>query len=168
MSWKTYTIEKGHHTSGTNWPRLHVTTFPRKWEWSVSFGDGCLYDMDWPDRADINKLVGVSLWSHLRNSYRFGWRAAGDFVEILPYVTVDGADNRLTAAPLGTVRPGEIHKLSIELGRGSTILTLDDDAAYGCVNPRERRGVSAGYHLHPYFGGNRVAPHTMHIRLLQW
>ncbi len=167
MSWRTYTIEKGHHTSGFHWPRLHVGTYPRTWEWSVAFSEDCLYDTDGPDRLDINKLTGVSLWDHTVNSFRFGWRAAGDFIEVLPFVTTGGSDNRHTAAPLGSVLPNAIHKLTLSVGRDYAIFGLDGWEPQQIVTP-PRGGLLVGYHLNPYFGGNRVAPHTMQIRLLQW
>jgi hypothetical protein len=185
-NWKTYTMESGHHSSEPVRARLHAGFFPRSWSWDVMFDDSAEYDFDSVDQLDINKLVGVSVWSHLANSFRFGWRwsAAKAAVEVLPFVTIRGVDNRLTSAPLATVRPGEVLNLRVEICRSSATLSasaVDRQPVVATIagqhGPRNQGlavfvyprkwGPLVGYHLHPYFGGNRTAPHDVRLRIKQ-
>ena len=167
MSWKRYTIEKGHHVSEPVKLGLHAGGFPHLWRMSVIFGRGCAYDFgNHPDRYDINKLWGYSQWNHMANSFRVGWRwnRESSMVELLPFVTSRGYDNRFSAPVICEVPLEQAIETEILVGRGSCQFRCDGKSADVALD-RKLSPIRFGYFLRPYFGGNRVAPHDIEIHL---
>lgn len=162
----TYAIGEGEHRCHPRPITLHLGAYPVRWDWRVSFGPGCNYEMAGADRWDYNKLVGVSCGLHHRNSFRFGWRCIDARIELAPYVWNGG--KRLESEPMFRTDLGEELQLSISIERHVAHFTVSSQntSAYRAVRLDRRLGALRwGYGLHPYFGGNRTAPNAMVINL---
>jgi hypothetical protein len=87
---KTYTIRKGKHYSQ---PRLFKVRFKNgSVSYRISFDQSCRYDTG-PEQGDISKLFGIGyLWSHHKDSARFGWTYNKDSgkIDIYTYCYVSG------------------------------------------------------------------------------
>lgn len=103
ISFNTYTIKKGNHTS-FDWAFLMVRAtiliwwFFKKKKIKVwcKFDENCLYDFKGDqDQKDFNKLFGVNLNAFQasdQNSAMVGWRVIPQWgwLEVTPYVNKDG------------------------------------------------------------------------------
>lgn len=156
MSYKSYTIKKGKHFSGL---RLRPV-LGKKLSYKIIFTHSCLYQFNDQDQYDVNKLFGISDdFSHSQNSARFGWRCKGNQIEIMVYVKSSGQRNTFS---IGLVDPDVSHDYSI---------SIEDDVYKFKFNseefsvPRTSQYNFIRYHLFPYFGGNKPAPHDMEIKM---
>jgi hypothetical protein len=121
------------------------------------------------DQYDINKLFGLSYGLHHKNSVRFGWRSVGNFspkIEILSYCYVDGRrvseeDDNLFIAMINI---GEWYTYRINVcEKDYTFTIFKNGQTVGRIEIPHRGITWWGYHLYPYFGGNRKAPHDIRI-----
>jgi len=166
-----HTILKGTHRSILSWfPRFHINR--KQISNTCTFYSDANYDFGDIDQLDINKLFGLSYGLHHNNSARFGWRwnIEKQMVEILAYVYVDGVRITEGAADLhiGYVHPGIQYDYTIKVVDGYYEFTLNSPlyptpkvVKIKCSD----RLTWWGYKLYPYFGGNKKAPHTVHIDL---
>ena len=137
-------------------------------EFNAYFNESAQYDLKDEDQYDVNKLYGVSDCGtlHTKNSARMGWRWNTETrkLEILAFTHVNGSfDFKL----IGNANLNQIYVYKIELSpdRGSYIFTFNHQQVYmprGCQDT-----VMAGYKLHPYFGGNKTAPHDILIKIAE-
>lgn len=151
------TILKGWHYSLGMMPKLYCE--PSKISYRVTFTNSCRYDLESSDQLDINKLFGIGYFpSHHYSSARFGWRYDLDRqqIEILAYWYIKGVRQ---SASMAFVNINDPHEYSLYILTTEHILHLDDTVTYTIPLPSQKYG----YALHPYFGGNRRAPHTMKL-----
>lgn len=161
---------------------------PEALRYEVEFTESCRYRFGTDDDADVNKLFGIafitwgSFWFviknlfkgklkalHHYNSIRWGWRydALSGIIEILEYCYVNGQRDINHCFYIGF---DEKYNMSIIQG-----LTNENFKHFDFFS---RRGLKTYlndkfsfpntwlcYELHPYFGGNRTAPHDMEIKM---
>jgi len=151
-------IRKGQH-SGISFPTFLLKR-NHNVGYIVQFTPSCEYDIG-DDQMDINKLFGVGYFPHHhKDSVRFGWRWIGGIglVELMAYWYKDGKrDSRhICYVGVGTKIKCE---LKIEENHAAFIV---DGVGYAII-PFEKKRIC--YLLHPYFGGNKVAPHDIEIKM---
>lgn len=164
-----YTIEQGNHSAnGLNFG-IHSNGVTVKK--TVRFLPNCHYNLGNENQFDINKLYGFSvglLQSNQFNSARFGWRWSikKQKIELLAYVYINGV--RINEWDIDTlicnVELNAIIKTQISIE--GPHYRFEVIGTEGGVKHITRSGSGAGYNQYPYFGGNEVAPHTMHIEFM--
>ena len=125
----------------------------------VQFTPSCRYDIG-SDQSDINKLFGVGyLPHHHHNSARFGWRydTASGMIEVLAYWYANKE------------RMWESLKF-VAIGSRNTMVIRRHENMHEFYIGKERLQIAlpsceVGFLLHPYFGGNRTAPHDITINI---
>jgi hypothetical protein len=124
------------------------------------FHADCAYYLPGIDQMDTNKIFGIGyLWSHHADSARFGWRYNGETEKIVlsAYAYVGG---ERVIIDLGEVPFGKYVRLTIKVDYGKYVFYVDGfEARYIEFHHKKK----CGYPLGVYFGGNRLAPSTMHI-----
>jgi hypothetical protein len=150
-------IKAGTHAP-MRWPKLIYGMSPLRYE--ITFTPSCAYYIG-ADQSDINKLFGIGYWPHHRhNSVRFGWRySSSNYIDIFAYFYKDGERFWQMIGRVGMNIPytfimmpsGHNHTMQI-LGRGIHAVVP--------VKPSK-----FAYLLGSYFGGNRVAPHDIEIKM---
>ncbi len=155
---RLFTIKKGEHYSTHAIEMLDS----RQMNFRAMFDSTAIYDLDSEAKqSSTNKLLGFADCNshHHENSARFGWQWYHDQLEILAYTYVDGERQEEF---IGVVTLDKYHFFSIALE--------DDHYAFRLDNlpvTRMTRGqtcnTGAYYMLFPYFGGQDVAPHDIHI-----
>ena len=163
---KVYTIPQGKHSSGFHF-RPHIGK--KFLQYDVMFDRTSQYYHGNIDQYDINKLFGLSFGHHHKNSVRFGWRSLGNLtssIEILAYCYVDG--KRMTddesAIFVAMVDANEFYTYRINVCEKDFTLTIFNKGQVSGKVEITHRGIPFwGYHLYPYFGGNRKAPHDINI-----
>jgi hypothetical protein len=167
---KTYKIPHGKHSSGIHFkPHYGLKDV----EHVVTFNKSANYNLRSNDQYDINKLFGISYGYHHNNSVRFGWRSLcpnSTKIEILMYVYVDGERIKEVNEEL------TICTVDINVPYRYEIVTIKDKY-YFIVSDMNHNVLNIktmdfnplkpkwGYHLYPYFGGNRTAPHNITISM---
>ncbi len=129
--------------------------------YDVMFTDSCMYDIGKEDQGDINKLFGIAYWPHHhQNSVRFGWNyLKGDDINIHAYWYRDGLRY---SKYIGTVKIGMRHTFVLMPSvKSHNLQVIGRGIAYTLPVP----GSRYGYHLGPYFGGNKTAPHDITIMM---
>jgi hypothetical protein len=162
---KTVTIKEGRHSS--HWlPRFWIRQ--TAWNATFVFTDSCRYSISYPDQDDWNKLFGVAFGiDPHENSARWAWRYNGllDVIEICPYTYQNGTRiiSEYAISRVSINRP-----VLLAIARDAQIPTLLHFIADG-QNTEELYMSNSfwGVKLEPYFGGNQVAPHDIHI-LTNW
>ena len=158
-----FTIEENHHYSKGCHIKLHsgLTRLSNE----VIFTDSCLYQFDDVDQLDTNKLFGLSYGLHHNNSIRFGWRADNNKIKLSLYCY---NDSKRSMIDICNVDINNIIKLNFEYdSKKLQIVAIVEvkDATYMVTHPFKMPKFKLGYHLWPYFGGNKTAPHEIHIWL---
>lgn len=163
---RLYQIEKSRHRTKGIFPKIFIG---RPSELSGSF---TLDSSTWyikkdenPDWLDINKLTGISLGLHHRDSIRLGWRP--DFnrqgmIEIFAYWY---NKSQRSFASIGFVPTKTPIQFSIQMYRkeGSVSIQVGDNIVYNFDYKFPSIGI--GYLLYPYFGGDLLSPQKMKIYL---
>ena len=150
------TIKAGQHAP-CRWPALQWQMQVIRYD--VMFTDSCRYDIGKEDQGDINKLFGIAYWPHHhQNSVRFGWNyLKGDDINLYAYWYSKG---QRAYKYLGYVKIGMRHTFVILPSANYHNLAVQGRGiAYTVPVPGQR----FGYALGPYFGGNKLAPHDIHI-----
>lgn len=162
-----FKIKAGDHYAGFHFgiTRSNVIKF------SCTFDANCLYKLENDednDQEDINKLYGFSTsWNHHIQSARFGWRCVdGENIQLLTYTYRNGVRTIGSEDLLGTVKPGETFYGSIEDTETHYVYHCTTSAGNVVIKePKDADKVWFKYYLGFYFGGDRVAPHEMTIKL---
>jgi hypothetical protein len=157
-----YIIPKGeHYAAGNNFRILEK----RSLHFKVRFDSSCIYTVARAENAaDINKLYGFSDCggNHQENSARFGWVWNGRTVELYAYCYTEGnRDSKL----LGTVSIGQETELWLVAEPGKYVFTVNgkiENMKRSCSSDQDQ-----AYQLFPYFGGDEVAPHDVHVFILE-
>jgi hypothetical protein len=171
-----FTVKAGHHYPKPLFLCIFLLFKSKVLNWKVSFDATWRYDLKDEDQLDINKITGIGFlpWHHIY-SVRFGGRynIETDRVEVMPYVYIHG----------------ERIRINDETGNEIVLANcLLNDTEYDCqliidkVNytfqvfrdgiPMGKKVVVKkghkqflGYGLHPYFGGNKKAPHDFNTKI---
>jgi hypothetical protein len=155
-----YTIPAGGQFSN-NAATGSLSTSLYKFE--AYFDSSAIYTVPTADQHDINKLSGFADNGsvHLQYSARFGWRWSENHLRLFGYVHNNG---QIQEKEIGVIEIGKVYTCSIRVNGTSYIF---DVSGVGTVTiPRASTTAKAeGYRLFPYFGGNNVAPHEIHIWL---
>jgi len=133
----------------------------------VNFDSSCIYRLDPIAQPNINKLFGFSRGLHHAASYRFGWRAVEDKIEILAYMYRNG--KRINEwdqdIHLAFIEPGQTYNFTIQIKNGECYFKILDEFNQN-ISIRSFQystKLNIGYRLNPYFGGSLPAPHDMQI-----
>lgn len=161
-----YLIEEGAHKSQVVGGGLGDQIRSLKsnyYSFTARFDETAVYDLCNENQFDINKLMGFSDANSLHhdNSIRFGWNYNLETgrVDIFGYAYLDGERfyERITDIAIG-----QTTQFSILLTDESYELTVNglDQLSIPRV-VENKKGIY--YMLYPYFGGDEVAPHDIHI-----
>ena len=156
-----YTILKNCHYSIP--PRLGFS-FKENFKWLVQWNNSCKYDLQSVDQWDINKLCGLrlNLFSNHIDSFRFGWlyNTKTSLIDIYAYYYINSqrAYTKITSVTTTSICGLELKFLS------SSVEFIVNGISYS-VNFSSRGKIK--YHSGLYFGGNRPAPHTIKIIILE-
>ena len=163
---KTYKISQGKHRSGI-YTKPHI--FKCNLLKTVTFNKSAVYQFDDVDQYDINKLFGLSYGYHHNNSARFGWRSPGkhsSMIEIVAYCYVDGKRVKEDGHSLfvAMVPIDEPFEYKLHTNEKAHYFTVTQGMRVLGTKEIPHNGVPCwGYHLYPYFGGNKKAPHNITI-----
>jgi hypothetical protein len=130
---------------------------------SVKFDSTAIYQTQDPaNQYDINKLYGFADNGahHQQFSARFGWRWSDNALRLFAYVYNNG---ERIEEELSAISIGETYHCAIAVEGDKYIFSVN-----GVTKPVHRSSTtptSNGYRLYPYFGGDEVAPHDIHIWL---
>ena len=165
---KKYTIKSGnHYAEGFNFGLTTKDTIA----FNCEFEPSCLYQLEGEDAYDINKLYGFSgSWNHHLESARVGWRCLdGQNIELLTYYYVNGVRGIGSEKVLGTVKPNERFFCSIASTDAAYVYTfINEDGMRTVISEAKNPDPSwllVRYTLNFYFGGNRVAPQDMTVKI---
>lgn len=155
--YRVFTIKKGGHNSLNSIQSFKDSVL----RFNVLFDSTAIYACENKDnQMDVNKLFGISDcgYDHHVNSARIGWRWLNDSLQLLAYVyhNKERRIHYLTSCAIGKDVQCSI------TAAGDHYLFRVDETFY-----REDRACSGHQHyiLHPYFGGDEVAPHDITIRI---
>ena len=157
---KTYTIPKGEHYS-MHLPKPYLG-LKKEFNLKVIFGESCRYDLSGVDQLDINKLWGVSFGNHEQNSIRIGWNydQTTDLITLYSYIYNDG---ERFYEEIGSVKIDDICEIKFQMYSNSFSFEIAKEGWFS--GDYNYPSIKLGYYLFPYFGGNKVAPHTINIKL---
>lgn len=126
------------------------------------FDDSALYNDTSEDRFDVNKLFGFSLGLHHVNSYRFGWNVLDGKIHIYAYSYIN---SKRVIDEICVIENNKKYKFIINIKNGKAIFTIvDDNYNLKQVIQLAPSKKIFGYHLWPYFGGNKTAPNDIFIK----
>lgn len=163
---RTYTIKKGTHRGKPFQIGLFVgsTRLIRE----VQFMWSCRYYLPEEDQADVNKLFGIGyLWSHHKNSARFGW-SYNTLTEVMDLYAYCYDNGERTSVYITSVQIGEKVKCELQAYRGSKdylFIVYREDGSYVYRTMKKSHHKWIGFPLGLYFGGNRRAPETIKIQM---
>lgn len=130
----------------------------------VVFDETCIYEMDGPDKYDINKLFGFS-FGNQKHSARFGWNSNSGKIDIYAYVHRNGV---VESKKMIDCTPNEVVDLTLKVTNTDYEFTAskrDGERARTKI-PRSKAWYSIFiYRRYPYFGGNKTAPQDMRLTL---
>jgi len=158
---KTYTIRKSKHAAK---PRMIGLWLNKKTiSYRVAFDLNCRYQFNNADQLDLNKLFGIGfLWSHHKDSARFGWRYNEDTnkIEVFTYCYVGGERISEYMTSLSFNRSYDF-SITVEDDCYRFAVRKDNGTHGHTVFFNHRKRIA--YPLGVYFGGNNPAPHSMNI-----
>lgn len=131
----------------------------------VIFDSSAIYTSVLPEnQADINKLIGFSdcATEHQQNSARLGWSWNGQKLMIYAYTYVN---YERVSKVLGPVELNTPFACSVRAENECfyfTVGSYSDSIRRYCPDFSGQR-----YKLNPYFGGDEVAPHDVHIAIAE-
>jgi hypothetical protein len=153
-----YLIPRGEHSTSHSDLSNHKYT---KQEFLVKFDSSAIYQTADPENQyDINKLYGFADNGkhHQQFSARFGWRWNDGALRLFIYVYNNG---ERIEEEITTINIGETYRCAISIENDRYVFSVNDQqrsVARTSITPQ-----SEGYLLYPYFGGDEVAPHDIHI-----
>lgn len=157
-SYTAYIIPRGsHYAQGNNLKMVTKSSM----HFVAMFDSTCIYTaLDPKNLGDIHKLYGFSDCNsqHHVNSARVGWVWNGKAIDLYAYCY---ADSVRSSKLLGSVAFNTPIELTIKADSAQYTFTMN-----GKNTTMKRSCGSAGvsgYQLYPYFGGDEVAPHDVHI-----
>jgi hypothetical protein len=167
MATKQYVIKKGnHYANGLN---LKFWYGKNQLRFKGVFDASCLYNLNSSDNYDINKLYGLTFGLFNDNySIRIGWNCGQQNGKIQLYAYFHTSGN-IEPSPvyLGEVEVNRDFSIVIDLTRGieGNIFIKLNLFKEIKINYNFTSVPNYGYYNHPYFGGNKKAPHDMYITI---
>ena len=153
-----YTIQAGKQFCDQNtYTPLSITSL----KFVVKFDSSAIYQTLNPsNQGDVNKLYGFSDNNafHQDFSARFGWRWYHDKLSLQGYIYNNSVRD---FQDLATVDIGKEYTCAINVKD-----SLYEFVINGAVTRMPRKSTTptaVGYKLYPYFGGDELAPHLIHI-----
>ena len=154
---EVFLIKKGQHNSRSAFVSYDDSIL----KFDVVFDSTAIYNIvAHDDNEDVNKLFGMTdcgMANHM-NSARIGWRWFQDSLQLFSYVYCNSVRTitYITSANIGE----EVH-CSITAKRGQYVFSVNS------VLHNEKRICTGNdrYLQYPYFGGNRLAPHNISIKI---
>lgn len=155
-----YIIRSGqHYANFNNYQPMQIEQL----QFIVKFDHTAEYKTtDVNNQEDINKLYGFSdnNSGHHQFSARFGWNWARGSLRLYAYVYNNG---ERSSKEIISIKPEQEYHCSIKVSGNKYIFSVD------AVTLEMYRGsttaLANGYKLYPYFGGDEMAPHDVHIRI---
>lgn len=165
-----YVIKEGRHYPSPCMG-INLKLFNKKTDFSthfsVLFRQDCAYYID-TDQSDINKLYGFSYGMHHNESDRIGWRYLVDErkMELVLYSYVGG---KVIKKPITKIYLGERHDIAmsvhIDKASGKRYIDINIDSFSYHYELESPKCYWFTYDVSLYFGGNRTAPHRMHVEI---
>lgn len=155
-----YTIPSGGQYSNNEGSSAISTT---RYKFEVYFDSTAIYNLPKADQYDINKLSGFADNGsvHLQYSARFGWRWSDNHLRLFGFVHNNG---KIQEKEIGAIEIGKVYTCTINIQ--ATTYEFVVEGIGSVILPRASTTPKAeGYRLYPYFGGNNLAPHEIHIWL---
>ena len=127
----------------------------------VKFDSTAIYsNSESHDLGDINKLYGFSDngGNHHEYSARFGWRWNDGKLRLFGYTYNTSAR---ASHEICSIEIGKVYTCAIKVEGNKYIFSVDQ-----LSHPMSRLSptpMATGYKLFPYYGGDLVAPHDIHI-----
>ena len=161
LGFRTYTIPKGEHSSGTfvNHPNNSRIIF------DFMLDESAIYESEVPENQhDVNKIYGMSDFGkiHQKYSIRLGWRYINGEIELCWLRHEEG---RHSSATIRTIEPNEIYNAVINITTFYYQIVVDGDTTLVRRRPEGYWGLVRRYYLYLYFGGNEYAPHDITIKI---
>ncbi len=134
----------------------------------VIFDTSCVYQIDGPDKYDINKLFGLYEGFDRKNSIRFGWRYLGGVIEIFSYCYTNGD---VKFKKITECYPKEELTMSMKINQDSYELEVLKNISGEMIKmvvkkiKNENKFDWLIFKGYPFFGGNTSAPHDMKINI---
>lgn len=184
---KKYVIHKGRHRSG-----FYFKPYIGKIDsinFSVSLNPTMFYDFKDADNFDVNKIKGISFGYHHKNSIRLGWAMSDDGMdsdnpEIQFWIYYYNMGERYFKKIGSSISLWWVERMnqsanfidfnfSFKFNYNNDIINIQyTELLTGAIDVTSIRfsfpNVNCGYHLFPYFGGNRKAPHDVCIYIDQY
>lgn len=158
----TYIIKKGNHYADQS--SLQLLNKPAIVA-RITFDSSAIYtSVDPVNQADVNKLIGFSDCGtdHQQNSARLGWSWNGNELILYAYAYVN---SQRIIKTLGAVPLKQTINCSVNAASNYYYFKAFN---YTDSIPRHCLGYTGvSYKLYPYFGGDEVAPHEVHIAILE-
>jgi len=153
-----HTIKAGQHSSNNSVIKSGEFS---ELNFIVKFDNSAVYTTADPaNQKDINKLYGFADNNdhHQQFSARIGWRWSDGALRLFGYVYNNGIVDykEITNVEIGT----EIN-CTIKAATDQYIFSVNDRQI--SMNRASKTIAATGYKLFPYFGGDEVAPHDIHI-----
>lgn len=169
-----YTIKEGnHYASGIDYRIFKLLNTKKTKAYNVVFNETALYAFNDADKEDINKLFGFTIGLPSlnldgivhNNSARFGWDCVDGVIHIHAYCYVNKV--RITE-----------RMLSINLNENYTYILTNNAYEYSFavsnatgilkqVSIPKPNISGLSFNLWPYFGGDKTAPHDIHISMIE-
>jgi|ERR1035437_1302435 hypothetical protein len=161
-----FKIKKGRHFSNQLIHKL-VSSFHNsdRLSYYCIFTD-TLYTDTTVDRFDVNKLFGFSIGMHHVNSYRFGWNVLDDKIHIYAYSYIN---SQCVIDEICIIEKDKEYKFIIKINNGKAFFSvIDEEYCIKQVIQSAPLNKFIGYHLWPYFGGNKTPPKDIFIELIEF
>lgn len=159
---KEYIIKKGNHYS------THIIKpylgFKKEFNIQFKFNENCRYNLEDVDQLDINKLWGISFGYHEANSIRIGWvyNLFTDKIDLYYYI-YENSVRKYAKFSECFINDTCVVKLLLS---NTSFTMIDKGNPWNIISETYNYpDFKLGYYLWPYFGGNEVAPHDIHIQM---
>jgi hypothetical protein len=153
-----YIIRQGQHSADYN---AYKSVQYEELKFVVRFDNSAHYQSaNANNQEDINKLYGFSdnNAGHQQYSARFGWNWARGSLRLYAYVYNNGVRS---SQEITAIKVGQEYTCTLKVLTGKYVFAVNDASL---EMPRASSGTKAeGYRLYPYFGGDEIAPHDVHI-----
>ena len=167
-----HTIKEGNHYDDkifSTWPWIKSSPSIK---YKVSFDADCRYILPAYNQGDVNKLMGLCFGYRgiHYNSARFGWRwsETDQCIELLAYVYRKGQrnwDEQMRFPVVAQVKLGDVIEIELVCTKGAYIFYSQKpgEDKKSMVIAHEPQLQWFGLTSSLFFGGEKPAPHTMHV-----
>lgn len=159
----TYTIKSGKHRSGIH-VKPHI--FSKEFAFHFSLHRDCWFPKYDADDFAINKIYGVSFGYHHHNSVRLGWTPSEKSGEYDLYLYVYNNKERWNTY-IGSFNCDRFifASFNFDVENDKCELRFGEKEFYSVGFNFNYPKFKHGYILNPYFGGKKVSPWEMNIKI---